>query len=182
MRKSEQINELGAALAKAQGEMSNAKKDAANPFFKSHYATLGSVWDAIRGPLSKHGLSIVQTTEFEGERVTISTTLLHASGQWIEGTIPVLSQKQDSQSMGSAMSYARRYALMGMIGIAAEDDDGEATMGRSAPQQKPMTAAPAAARVSITQPAPAGENTPQQGALGPILNKMRTPGAMPTRS
>lgn len=122
--KSEQINELLSALAKAQGELNGAKKDAKNPFFKSSYASLASVWDAVREPLAKNGLSVIQTTD-EVEGVTYLVTLLgHASGQWIEGRLKLNPVKSDPQGLGSAISYARRYALQAIVGTYAEDDDG----------------------------------------------------------
>lgn len=123
------LNELFAALAKAQGQISNAKKDKKNPFFKSSYADLSSVWEACREPLSTNGLSVIQTVEGTKESMFLNTWLGHSSGQWIKSKLPMLLQKFDPQSQGSAITYARRYALSAMIGICAdEDDDGEKAM------------------------------------------------------
>lgn len=124
MEKSESINELAAALAKAQGQIEGAKKDTANPFFKSKYADLSSVWDACRKALSENSLSVVQIPDEAASGVAIETMLLHSSGQWIKGryTMPVL--KNDAQAVGSAITYARRYALAALVGVAPEDDDG----------------------------------------------------------
>jgi hypothetical protein len=130
MNKSEQINELAGALAKAQAEIKGALKDAQNPFFKSSYADLASVWDAIRAPLAKHGLSVIQTTDSTEKGMVLVTTLAHASGQWIEGRYPIQPMKNDPQAMGSATTYARRYALAAIVGVAQIDDDGEAAMAR----------------------------------------------------
>lgn len=133
MTQSDQLNELSAALAKAQGEMQGASKDSENPFFKSNYADLASVWAACRGPLSKNGLSVVQTTgHFESnDNLSLLTTLLHSSGQWIRGIMPVKPVKSDPQGMGSAISYARRYALAAIVGVYQVDDDAEGAQGRT---------------------------------------------------
>ena len=127
MDKSEQINELATALAKAQGAITPAIKDSNNPFFKSQYADLASVWDACRKPLSENGLSVVQTIDGNDK---LETTLLHSSGQFISSTLSIVAKDQTSQSIGSAITYARRYALSAIIGICPDDDDAEAAMGR----------------------------------------------------
>lgn len=130
MEHSEQINEIGAALAKAQGAIENATKDKANPFFKSTYADLAGVWDACRAALSSNGLSVVQTPEQSDKGVIVSTMLLHSSGQWISGSYLMPVSKFDAQSIGSAITYARRYALAAMVGVAPEDDDSNAANNR----------------------------------------------------
>jgi hypothetical protein len=126
MRASETINELAAALSKVQGEVQSAHKDSSNPFFKSKYADLTSVYDACRGPLAKHGLSIVQMPRAEGNVVTVETRLLHSSGQWVEGELTAVAKDGGPQSVGSIITYLRRYSRQSSIGIAAEDDDGNA--------------------------------------------------------
>ncbi len=127
MNKSESIAALAAALSKAQGEMKGAKKDSANPFFKSKYADLASVVEAIREPLTKNGLSYIQLTEpSEKEEVRVETVLMHGSGEWVSGITAVPVTKADAQGYGSAMTYARRYGLQSICGIPAEDDDGNA--------------------------------------------------------
>ena len=137
MVKSEAINELAAALAKAQGQMEGAKKDADNPFFKSKYADLASVVEAIRGPFAEHGLSYVQCPDAcEGEEVAVDTVLMHASGQWISSRTVVPVTKKDAQGYGSALTYARRYGLQAIAGVAAEDDDGNAAASAK-PSAKP---------------------------------------------
>ena len=137
---SESIGALAAALAKAQGIMLGAAKDAANPFFKSSYADLASVWAACRAPLAANGLSVIQTTGIDADgRAQLITTLAHSSGEWISGHYPVRPVKDDPQGLGSAITYARRYALSAMVGIAPEDDDAEAAMDRNAkPASKPV--------------------------------------------
>ena len=120
---SENINELASALSKTQKELTNVSKDAENPYFKSHYATLANCWDSIRDALTKNGLSIVQTTDITDKGLILDTTLLHSSGQWMCSSYPVDPIKKDPQGYGSALSYARRYSLAAMIGLAQADDD-----------------------------------------------------------
>jgi hypothetical protein len=153
METSATIGKLADALAKAQGVMNGATKDSANPFFNSKYADLSSVWDACRKPLSDNGLSIVQVGEFLPEHpdlVCVVTTLCHSSGEWIRGMFAVRPGKTDPQAAGSAITYLRRYSLQSMVGIAPEDDDGNAASaqpGANTPAQKqratpPKTTAP----------------------------------------
>ena len=134
---SPELGELFGALAKAQGKMENASKDKANPFFKSRYADLASVWDACREPLSQNGLTVIQTIEGSKEAMFLITCLGHASGQWMKSKLPLFIMKQDPQAVGSSLTYARRYALSAMVGICAdEDDDGEKAMGRKTATEK----------------------------------------------
>lgn len=128
--KSETIGALAAALAKAQSQISGAVKDAANPFFKSKYADLESVWQACRKPLTDNGLSVVQTTRYTADTLMLITTLMHASGEWIAGEMPVLMKDYSPQAQGSGLTYARRYALAALVGVYQTDDDGEAAMSR----------------------------------------------------
>jgi hypothetical protein len=137
MTQSATIGALAAALAKAQTHYGKAIKDAANPFFKSKYVDLAGCYDACREALAAQGLSVVQTTASAGSAVVLISTLIHSSGEWICGEYPVNPVKADPQGYGSAMTYARRYALMALVGLAAEDDDGEAASGRA---QKVATA------------------------------------------
>ena len=130
MQTSETINELTTALAKAQGEITGALKESANPFFKSRYADLASCWDACRGPLSKNSLAVFQAAETTEHGLVLTTTLAHGSGQWMRSSLGVTPKDDSPQSMGSALTYARRYALTAMVGIAQVDDDGNAASGR----------------------------------------------------
>lgn len=130
MKTSEQVDQIATALAKAQGAIKGAVKDSANPFFKSSYADLAAVWEACRGPLSDNGLSVVQMPYADGNRVTVSTRLLHSSGQWVEEHLTLTAKEDSAQAVGSAITYARRYALAAAVGVAPEDDDGEAAEGR----------------------------------------------------
>lgn len=118
---------LAAALAKAQGAMEGAKKGSDNPFFKSKYADLAEVWKACRAVLSENGLSVAQVTKIADDgSMYLETMLLHSSGESIAGQYPIEPVKKDPQGMGSAITYARRYALAAMVGVAQEDDDGNA--------------------------------------------------------
>lgn len=128
---SEQINELAAALAKAQGKITGALKDSANPFFKSKYADLASVWDACRAALSENGLSVIQLPESDDSGVFVITTLAHSSGQWMRSRLRLTPKDTSPQGMGSAITYGRRYALAAAVGVAQIDDDGNAASGRA---------------------------------------------------
>lgn len=133
MLKSEQINELGAALAKAQGQIEGAKKSSSNPFFKSKYADLAECWNTCREALTANEISVIQMPEEinENGRLNITTMLAHSSGQYISSTLTMTVTKLDPQAIGSAITYGRRYALAAMVGLAQEDDDGEKAMERS---------------------------------------------------
>jgi hypothetical protein len=133
-QRSESIAELAKALCKTQATVEAVKKDANNPFFKSKYADLASVWAAIREALTSNGLSVLQEPASKDNRVQITTTLMHISGEYIRSTLEVVAVKQDPQGIGSAITYARRYALGSIIGIAPEDDDGNAA-SQGKPQQ-----------------------------------------------
>lgn len=127
MNKSETLKELATALAKAQGQIKGALKDSANPFFKSKYADLASVVEAIREPLATNGLSYVQIAHSVSDAAAIETVILHSSGEWLScGAVSVPVSKADAQGFGSAMTYARRYSLSAAFGVAPEDDDGNA--------------------------------------------------------
>ena len=149
MKTSEQVNEIATALASAQGAMKGAVKDAENPHFRSKYADLASVWDACRGPLTSNGISVIQSPRLvsngEGWLVEVETTLLHKSGQFFSDALQVPVTKADAQGVGSALTYARRYALSAFVGVAPEDDDGNAA---SAPA-KPLDAAETARRAAL---------------------------------
>lgn len=122
MTTSESINEIAAALAKAQGEMKNAPFNATNPHLKNKFANLASVRDTVIPSLSKVGIAVVQTlVPFDG-RAALATRLLHTSGQWMESLCP-LPDAGDMQKLGSAITYARRYSLSAICGIAADEDD-----------------------------------------------------------
>lgn len=146
MQQSDSIAALAAALAKAQGAIKGAAKDRVNPGFRSKYADLASVWDACRKQLSDNGLAVIQTTDEADDAVVVVTTLAHSSGEWISGRLKLRPVKADPQGMGSALTYARRYALSAIVGIAPDDDDGEAAQGRPTQQQQRPAESPANGR------------------------------------
>ncbi len=132
MKNSEEVNEIFGALAKAQGEMQHAVKNKKNPFFKSHYADIAAIIDACRKPLADNALSINQSPRQVNGQWLMITKMGHVSGQWIEAEMPIICEKNTAQAYGSGMSYARRYALAALLGIAAEDeDDGEGAMPKN---------------------------------------------------
>lgn len=138
MKMSEQINELATALSKSQGEIENASKSSTNPHFRAKYADLAEVLNVCRPVFSSNGLSFSQCPSYEAGVVSVETILMHNSGQWISSTISAPVDKQNAQGVGSAITYCRRYSLAAVCGIAQEDDDAEASIGRGqAKQQKP---------------------------------------------
>ena len=121
MEKSENIGQLTLALSKVQAQLRPAKENSKNPFFKSSYADLGSVWDSVRSLLAENELAIIQMpTDIGG----VTTILSHSSGEYLASTC-YIPAKEDAHGVGSAISYARRYALASFVGvITGEDDDG----------------------------------------------------------
>ena len=149
VRMSPSIAALAKALALAQAEMENPPKDSVNPHFKSRYADLATVRDTIIPVLNRRGLSVAQLPCELAGSPALTTLLLHESGEWIETTILLHPIKVDPQGIGSALTYARRYALQSVAGVAADDDDdGNAATRPARPvqQQQPKPA---------PQPAPA---------------------------
>ena len=129
---SNSIAKLSEALSKAQGQFEHAKKGVENTFFKSKYADLASVIDAARDPLSKNGLAVIQLPKVLSDgKVLLVTMLTHSSGEWVRSEYPISPVKQDPQNMGSALTYARRYAFSAITGIASDDDDGNAASGNN---------------------------------------------------
>lgn len=125
MTASTELNELGKALAAAQAEMKNAKLNRVNPHFKSKYADLAEIRDTVTPALSKNGIAVVQGTDATDNGLVVFTRLIHSSGQWIESRFPIPYDKP--QTMGSGITYGRRYTLSAVCNIAAdEDDDGNA--------------------------------------------------------
>ena len=187
---SDTIGDLAASLAVAQGEIKGALKDSDNPFFKSKYADLASTWDACRAALSHNELAVVQIPGmYHDGLVTMTTILMHCSGEWVKGTLTIPLAKPDAQGYGSAISYARRYALAAMVGVAPEDDDGNAASQRPAQQQqqkvapppptKPKAPAMEKVRGELPKPAPATYEAEVNekiyktaGVTGPTLSRL----------
>lgn len=132
------MNNLISAFIKAQSEMNNARLDSKNPHFKSEYASLESVLDAIKPILNKHGIAIFQPMVEVNDRPFIKTILYHESGESIESLTPVIFEKQTAQAMGSGISYARRYALQSLVCIGSDDDDANAATESHKTNEKPQ--------------------------------------------
>ena len=130
MNKSESIKELATALSAFQGEIKNVVKEGKNPFFKSRYATLDGIWDEVRPILAKHGLAFSQFPTGDNE---LESHVLHSSGEWVSATTKMYPKDNTPQSHGSAITYTRRYAMCSILGVATEDDDGNAA--QPAPSQ-----------------------------------------------
>lgn len=136
MKHSESIALLASALVKAQKQMEPAMKNATNPHFRSHYADLTSLWEACKIPLAENGLCVIQmpcdvsnpeTSLPEAGRITLTTMILHTSGEFISESVSTKLSKDDCQGLGSAISYLRRYCLGAFLGLTSSpDDDGNA--------------------------------------------------------
>ena len=139
MKTSESIAELASAMALAQAEMGGAHKGASNPFFKKNYADLSSVIAALKAPFAANGLSYVQFPSMSDGMVTVTTRLMHKSGEWLEGTSMAPLAKNDAQAVGACISYLRRYSLQSAAGIPAVDSDMELGMDRTPAAPAPAT-------------------------------------------
>jgi len=128
--KSESIINLAKALSAAQAQIKTAVKSKINPFFKSKYADLDEVWSACRGPLTTNGLSVAQIVDCAGVFVSVTTILFHASGEYITGRLTLQAESPKPQPIGSAITYARRYALSAMVGISSDEDDDAIANGK----------------------------------------------------
>jgi hypothetical protein len=139
---SEQTNEIAAALAKAQGQMENAKYNKTNPHFRNKYADLAAIIEAVKKPLADNGIAFSQVTDIREETFVLVTTLMHSSGQWIESEYPLPLAADKPQVMGSALTYARRYELATICGIAAEEDNDAEGVAEAVGARKPPKPAP----------------------------------------
>lgn len=140
MNKSESIKAFAEALAKFQGEVKNPPKSADNPFFKSKYTPLDVMIDTAKPLLNKHGLSYIQSCSGDGQNITVTTLLMHSSGEWVEtDPLTLKADKATAQGAGSAITYGRRYALAAALGLASdEDDDGNGAEPKKTPKSKPQ--------------------------------------------
>ena len=148
----EQINNLASALLKAQKDIGSALKKADNPYFKSKYADLGAVIEAVKGPLNDHGITFLQAVDCHeiGDHAVIDTILLHESGQYLSTRTPIFCSKpNDPQAFGSGISYSKRYALQALLGLPTEDDDGEKAMGRQGDAPTPGKPKPSEVRAEL---------------------------------
>lgn len=156
---SPELNEIAKALAAAQGEFKAIVKENLNPHLKSRYADLQSYLSVCRPSLSKHGISVLQSPSCRGNIATVTTLLLHTSGQWIKGSLELQAKATDPQSIGSAFTYGKRYAIGAMLAVAGqdEDDDAEIQMERPQPQTQASAPTPPAAPVAPTDKADSRE-------------------------
>ncbi len=136
MKTSTDTDKIIPAYIKAEHAVGSVKKTASNPHFRSKYADLEAVMDACSDALDKNGLAVWQSINEDGDRLI--TRLYHTSGQWMEGYTPLIIAKNDMQGLGSAYTYARRYGLMSILGIAPEDDDGNAAVEAKKAEPKPQ--------------------------------------------
>ena len=152
MKTSESIKTISPALLAAQRAIESASKASTNPFFKSKYADLPTVIASVKPALNDNNIVFLQVVGHNSEGATLTTRLLHESGEWIEDTAPIVCKDAaDPQKVGSGLTYMRRYALSAMVGLPAEDDDGNAAAKpkkAKAPQDKPQDDSPA---VTVTQ-------------------------------
>ncbi len=136
---SPEIKEFVSAFVRVQEKLKPAIFNKVNPHFKSRYADFSSCMDTCRVPLAENGIIVTQSCQTTNDKLYLVTMLIHTSGQWMKSEFPIISSKMDSQGIGSAMTYAKRYSLCGMIGIVADedgDDDGEAAIGRGSKAEK----------------------------------------------
>jgi len=140
MTRSETITKLAAALVKAQSEMGNATKGSSNPFFKSSYADLNAIREAVLPPLNRNGIVALQPTVVVDGKNYVETTLMHESGEFLSSLTEIkVGKLNDPQAEGSGISYARRYGLQSFVNMGAKDDDGEAATNRSTtPKDAPV--------------------------------------------
>lgn len=142
MLTSDTINEIAAALAKAQGDIANPAKEAENPHFRSRYADLAAGLNAVKSALSANAIAVVQSTYMADDLLMLNTRLVHASGQWFSSDYPVCRFPAKHQEAGSALTYSRRYALFALVGIAGDDDDGNEASKSETPAPKRKAAPP----------------------------------------
>jgi hypothetical protein len=136
MNRSEQINELAAALAKAQSAMKNPKFDRINPAFRSPYASLAAIRDEVIPALSINNIAVLQSLRGTEAGVECETMLMHASGQWISDTLALPATKRDAQGLASVSTYCRRYGLQSMVCVVGDtDDDAEGDKGKPEPRK-----------------------------------------------
>jgi len=123
-RSSDDLGELFGSLAKAQGAIQNASKSRTNPAFGQKYATLADCRDSCAEPLAANGLCLLQPSKLTNDGVLVTTMIGHASGQWIAMDLLIVLDKFNAHTIGSAITYGRRYGLCAMVGVAPDDDDG----------------------------------------------------------
>jgi hypothetical protein len=182
METSATTGQIAAALAKAHIEIDNPELDGVNPHFKSRFSTLAAVLNAVRKPLAKHGIALLQSVAIEDGRVRVSTNLMHASGEWLRETMSFpLAGGSNVQQAGSVVTYLRRYSLIALCGIVGDphqDDDGDddrlqheekrngKPAAKPAPRKETTAAEPPRKETNAFPPAPKkpGRPWPDSGA------------------
>lgn len=177
MTQSDSIAKVAPALVAAQGAIKPIPKDGKNPAFRSRYATLDAIMEAVRPALTANGLALVQgvkhpDTNEDGKLVgiTVESRIVHTSGEWVASVVPVPVVKADAHGLGSALSYGRRYGISALLALTTDDDDdGNAAATPARAQERTQERAPA--RTPAPAPAPAREDT---GASGRLYDKVPT--------
>lgn len=155
MNMSPTIAKIAKALSLAQSKFRSAPKDSTNPHFRSKYADLASYIEACRDQLASNGLALSQGVSADGAKVTVTTTLFHESGEWIQDALTLTAVKNDPQGVGSAITYGRRYGLAALLNLAADDDDGNHATGRSdARDERDYEPAPRQQQTTAPKPTP----------------------------
>ena len=173
MKSSENIDKLATAMCAFQGDMQDPSRDGKNPRLKNKYVSLQQALHVARPQLSRHGLSIVQLPDSEGDRVGVATRLMHSSGQWLEGSayLPLWEAPGGvnvAQIMGMAISYLRRYSILSVAGFAHDDDDAESVaikVSSQVPERAPNTTQEAA----NVAPQPMPKDSPERAAVHKYL-------------
>lgn len=179
MTKSESIVKVASALVKAQTEMGDAVKDSKNPFFKSSYADLNAIREAVIPALNKQGISVLQPTVVVEGRNYVRTMLMHESGEYLTSDTEILCAKQnDPQAYGSGISYARRYGLQSFLNVGAVDDDGEGAMQRNNATVKALP--PVSRMEPVTPSLPAGSGAVSSTTSSPESNGGDSPKRRPS--
>lgn len=163
MKMSDTITAIATALAKAQGEIEDATKTGINPAFRSKYADLAAVRAVIREPLAINDLSIVQFPRTVAGGVEVETMILHKSGEFMSESLFMPVSKNDAHGIGSGITYARRYGLMSLLCLAADDDDGNAAVEK-APASAPKAADPKLVKAAIAAGEAAAKKSGEVGA------------------
>ncbi len=158
-------SQIIAAFCRAQKAFTSAARDRDNPFYKSKYADMASVWSAVREPLADNDLSITQEAGMQGELLVVTTTLLHVSGESMTGTWGAKPAKMDPQGIGAATTYARRMGLCCLLGVVADDDDdGNAASGKT---DAPARSAPPTTKATVAAGSAASPPSAPAAAAGP---------------
>lgn len=131
MTTSTEIKSIAAAMVSLQSAVDDAAKNKTNPAYKSKYADLSAILDAIRPAMKEAKLAVIQSPSAENGVVSITTRIIHVSGEWIESTLALTPSRSDPQGVGSAITYGRRYSLAALMGITQDDDDGNAASGKA---------------------------------------------------